>query len=138
MDKRIYRSIIGLTFTLVLVSASPALAQRTTDKKISQENPAVLRWKILLSSLAQEARTAFPEDRRPYAIVEVANAYWEVDREASRQLYFSALDAALTLSTQDKKYRELLNYVLSAATRRDAGLAKELNKRLVDKAGDKS
>ena len=142
MANLISRSALALVVasaSLILLLLIPGIsfAQRPVNKNRSAnrltEDPAILRWKILLSSLAQEARTVFPEERRPFAMVEVANAYWEVDHETSRQLYFSALDAVLSLIREDKKYRDLLNHVLSAATRRDAGLAKELNKRLIDK-----
>jgi hypothetical protein len=137
--------IIVLVFAVSFFLLHPAVtpAQPPADKnqsgktaKPKAENPALVRWKIFLDSLAQEARTVFPEERRPYAIVEAANAYWEVDREASRLLYISALDAALSLTRQNKKYRGLVNYVLASATRRDVSLAKELNKRLLEEEGD--
>jgi hypothetical protein len=137
--------IIALIFAILLLhlSAGVFLAQSTAGRnqsskatKQASEDPEIVRWKIFLNGLAQESRTVFPEERRPYAIVEVANANWEIDRDASRQLYFSALDMAMSLARQDKKYRALINYVLSAATRRDAELAEELNKRLLDKEDD--
>lgn len=136
-------SALLLAISLFLLYPAVSVAQNTVEKdrsgqitKFDRENPNITRWKIFLASLAQEARTVFPEERRPYAVVEVANAYWEVDREASRQLFISALDSALALTHQDRKYQVVLNYVLSAATRRDAGLAKELNKRLLDEEGE--
>jgi hypothetical protein len=134
--------MIVVIFAVFLAVAAPAVsmaqhqAEAGKTAKPKAENPALTRWKIFLDSLAQEARTAFPEERRPYAIVEVANTYWEVDPAASRLLFISAMDTALSLSRQDKKYRGLLNYVLSAATKRDLALAKELNKRLLDDEGD--
>lgn len=139
------RSTIALILAGMLSHAYPRvlIAQSAADRNRSVksskqgiEDPEIVRWKIFLNGLAQESRTVFPEERRPYAMVEVANAQWEVDRDASRLLYFSALDAAVSLTRQDKKYRGLVNYVLSAATRRDADLAKELNKRLLDKEDD--
>jgi hypothetical protein len=136
---RVNQSVFAVSIAFSLLFAEAVLAQPPVDRKqsnslkLSNQDPAVLRWKILLGSLAQESRTVFPEDRRPFAIVDVANAYWEIDHDASRQLYLLAFDSALSLIHQDEKYRGLLNYVLSAATRTDAGLAKELTKRLVDK-----
>jgi hypothetical protein len=130
--------IFAVFFAVAAPAASTAQPPAETGKtaKPRAENPALTRLKIFLDSLAQEARTVFPEERRPYAIVEVANTYWEVDPAASRLLFISAMDTALSLSRQDKKYRGLLNYVLSAATKRDLALAKELNKRLLDDEGD--
>lgn len=131
--------VFGFVLAFFLSQPPAFVAQNSADKgltgkptKQEREDPEFTRWKIFLDSLAHESRTIFPEERRPYAMVEVANAYWEVDREASRSMYVSALDAAVSLSKQDKKFRPLLNFVLSAATRRDATLAKELNKRLLD------
>lgn len=137
-SKRFLLRMIVVIFAVFFVVAAPAVstaqhqAEAGKTPKPKAENPALTRLKISLDSLAQEARTVFPEERRPYATVEVANTYWEVDPAASRLLFISALDTALSLSRQDKKHRGLLNYVLSAATRRDAALAKELNKRLLD------
>ncbi|MEQ1603909.1 MAG: hypothetical protein ABL999_03495 [Pyrinomonadaceae bacterium] len=130
--------VLTLSMTCLLAGLTTCMAQLPVNSpagkptKQKSDDSVLLRWKIVLDSLAQEAKTVAPEDRRPYAIVDVANAYWEVDRELSRSIFITALDAAVALSKQDKKYRPLLNYVLSAATRRDAILAKELNKRLVD------
>jgi hypothetical protein len=134
--------IFGISF--FLFQSAVSRAQPPADKNQSGKttkplagDPNLLRWKISLSSLAQEARTVFPEERRPYAIVAVATTYWEVDREESRRLFISALDSALALTRQNKKYQALLKVVLSAATNLDAGLAKDLNKRLLDEEGDR-
>jgi tetratricopeptide (TPR) repeat protein len=128
--------VVALILTGLSVLSFPVVSVSQQIPK-GGEDPAILRWKIVLGSLAQESRTVFPEDRRPYAMVEVANAYWEVDRDAARQLLVSALDRALSLTRQDKKLRSLVNHVLSSAAGRDAALAKELNKRLLDEEGDK-
>ena len=136
-QRLIFVLFIGLLFTLLNCEITTA---QLPDKKQSSKttaqksaNPNIVRWKILLDSLAQEARTAFPEERRPYAMADVAGAYWEVDRETSGALFVSALDAAWVLTEQNKKNRPMLNYVLSSATRLDSTLAKNLTKRLIDK-----
>jgi ribosomal protein L17 len=136
--RQILISFVGILF--ILLNCQVALAQFSNEKKQSaktanqkSENPNMIRWKIFLDSLAQEARTVFPEERRPYAVVEVANAYWEIDREVSRSLYISALDSAWSLTEQDRKNRAVLNHILSSATKLDSALAKTLTKRLIDK-----
>lgn len=139
---RKFRSAIIFFFfaqAIFLFHTAVSLAQPPVDKnqpgKIAgkkSEDPALLRWKISLDSLAREARTVFPEERRPYAMADVASTFWDVDRVAARLQYISALDTALALTHKDKKYQPMVNYVLSSATRRDAGLVRELNKRLLD------
>jgi|GEM_PF-6642591 len=140
----LYRGqILVLCITLLLILSSDCqvtLAQLPKEKKQSaktinqnSENPNIIRWKIFLDSLAQESRTVLPEERRPFAVVEVANAYWGIDRKTSRSLYVSALETAWSLTKQNKKNRALLNYVLSSATKLDSALAKTLTDRLLDK-----
>lgn len=131
--------IVAFVISFFLMDVKNSTSQSPSDKDQTgkttiqkSDDPNFLRWKIFLDSLAQEAKTVFPDNRRPYAIVDVANAYWEIDRDLSRSTYVSALDAAVSLTKQDNKYRPLINYVMSAATRRDATLAKTLNKRLLD------
>ena len=135
--------VFAVSFLLTPITST---AQRSADKNQSKktaiqkiaDDPRRIRWKIFLDSLAQESRTVFPEERRPYAMVEVANAYWEIDRDASRSLFIAALDKALSLTHEDKKYRTLVNYVLSSATKRDPALTRELSKRLLeDKSPDR-
>lgn len=140
---RLYRPqnfvlLTGLLFILSacqIISAQPAGNKGVSAKVTTQksENSNIVRWRFFLDSLAQEARTIFPEDRRPYAVVEVANVYWEFDRETSTSLYISALDSAWSLAEQDRKNRQILNFVLSSAIRLDSTLAKTLTKRVIDK-----
>jgi hypothetical protein len=121
--RQIFTFLTGLFF--ILANSGVALAQTSNKKPSKQENPNLIRWKIFLDMLAQEARTISPEERRPYAVADVANAYWEIDRETSIALFITALDKS--------KNRDALNYVLSTATKTDSTLAKTLTKRLIDK-----
>jgi hypothetical protein len=123
-------ALLSILLPTLVYAQSPVSAPESKNRKV--ENPAILRWKILLASLAQEARTVFPEERRAYAIVEVANASWVVDRETTRQLYRTALDNAVAMRRQDAKHGRLVTYVMKSATRLDVSLAQELAKRLVD------
>ena len=129
--RQIFTLLLGLSF--ILSNSGAAVAQSSNKKQasttIKQENPNLIRWKIFLDTLAQEARTISPEERRPYALADVAGAYWEIDRETSIALFIVALDTAFEKS----KSRDALNYVLSAATKIDSTLAKNLTKRLIDK-----
>jgi hypothetical protein len=93
---------------------------------------AILRWEIFLGSVAQDAKTAFPEERRVYPTVEAANAYWETDRDISTSLYVKAIDNAISMTRQDKKNRSLISYVISSSAKLDGELTKALNERLAD------
>lgn len=100
------------------------------------ENSNILRWKIYLNSLAHEAKSVSPEDRRAYAIADVADSYWEIEPETSRSMFISALDSAWATVQQNSKNSAVLNYVLSKATRRDSNLTKLLIERLKSKEKD--
>lgn len=76
-------AIPAFVLALFLLSAKSSTSQPPAEKDQSGEttvqkgdDPNILRWKIFLDSLRQEAKTVFPDDRRPYAMVDVANAYW--------------------------------------------------------------
>jgi hypothetical protein len=135
----IYCFLLLTVHLLIISSLSQGVAAQKPpdvgfDPKQTKKgvDPYFLRWRITLDSLAHEARTVFPEDRRPYAMVDVANVYWGIDNEESRSIYFSALDLSIALTKQDKKYQKLVDYVVSSATRKDRLLAKDINKRLAD------
>ena len=69
----------------------------------SQPTPDLARWQYMLDDLALEARTVNQEDKRPLLIAEVADAYWNLDREKSRGLFVSAIDAALALEAGEQR-----------------------------------
>src|ERR1035437_6239934 len=121
-------------FASVAVGLTVKEPKPTTVEKDKSDDPARVKWHIFLDSLSQETRTIFPEERRPYAVADIANAYWPIDREESRSLYLSALDEAWKFTQQDKKYRPMLNYVLGSASEIDIDLGKLLTKRLLAKS----
>jgi len=101
-----------------------------------EENSDLLRWRVFVDGLFQEARSISPEERRPYAVAEVAAAYWEIDRDESKAQFISALEAAWKLSQQDKKYGDLIDDVMTKASRVDVSLAKALTKRPSELRGE--
>ena len=127
--------LLPLLFTLLASTDLNAQqnAGNAPGEEVSRERTfeqAILRWDIFLGSTAQDARTVFPEERRPFAIVEAANAYWETHPDVAESLFVNAVDSAISLSRQDKKNQYLINYVLASAAKRDARLTEELNDRL--------
>jgi hypothetical protein len=134
-------SQIAVSFFFILfllIDPTGFNAQTTVNTKpeqTEQQNSIdqnILRWEIFLGSVAQDAKTAFPEERRVYPTVEAANAYWEFDPEKSRTLYISAMDTAISLTRQDTKYHSLISYIISSAAKLDGDLTNALNKRLTD------
>lgn len=130
--------VIAISFPIAAAAQSPD-AQKPPAKssKTKTEDPRLVRWKVFLDALSQEARSVSPEERRPYAVAEVAGAYWEVDREESQAMFIAALDAAWRLAEKDKKYDDTLDHVLKTASKLDISLAKLLTKRLAEKPGAK-
>ena len=137
MRRLVFTVFIG---TLVLGFAPKALSQ--DDKKrpannaprtdSRSKNPIDLtEWKILLDNLAVEARTIEPEKERPLIIAELADAYWQIDKNQSKKLFNDAFDQALSLPKEHKP-GEITGNVLSIAARRDRALGLSLTKRLME------
>jgi hypothetical protein len=117
------------------LSVVTVLAQRPTPTP-KPPDPGLVRWKIFLDTLEQQSRS-IAEERKPYVVADVAVTYWEVDKGESQRLFITAIDAALKLAERDKKYYNLVNHVLSTASKLDVSLAKLLTKRIVDKQESK-
>lgn len=91
------------------------------------------RWKYLLDSLATESRSLSPEKRRPYALAEVADAYWNLDQEKARTLFTTAMDLTLSVKKGERIDDAAFNFVLARAAKREIALAKSLTERSVEK-----
>jgi hypothetical protein len=103
-------------------------------KEAKPPDPNFVRWRVYLDTLAQEAKTV-ADERRPYVLAEVAAAYWQYDRDEARSLFTRAADEAWKLASGDAKYGDLMDDVLSGASRLDVELVRFLKKRLADKEG---
>lgn len=139
MRRFVFTVFIG---TLVLGFAPKAISQDDTAKKrpannapqtaSRSKNPADLTdWKILLDNLAVETRTLEPEQERPLIIAELADAYWQVDKNQSKKLFNDAFDRALSLPAAQKP-GPIIAGVLSIAIRRDRALGLSLTNRLME------
>ena len=122
-----------LILLLVLLTSAAAQKQIPTPKP---PDPNFIRWKIFLDTLEQQSRT-IAEERKPYVVADIAAAYWEVDKAESQRLFIAAIDSALKLTERDKKYGDVLDDVLSTASKLDVSLAKLLTKRIADKQDSK-
>ncbi len=121
----------------MLGSASKVLSQERPANNAPQtasrsKNPTDLTdWKILLDNLAVETRALEPERERPLILAELADTYWQVDKNESRKLFNDAFDRALSLPTAQKP-GEIITNVLSRAARRDRALGLSLTNRLME------
>ena len=123
--------LITLCFLTTLSAGVAVKAQQSLDKKhiegtVGDEPQNLIQWKYLLASLATDARSLLPEKSRPYALAAVADAYWNLDREAARELFMAALDSALGSREGEKPDSSAINHVLAIVTKRDVGLTKTL------------
>src|SRR5688572_33497462 len=97
--KNFQPSILGITSVMVMVlscvlgAGQPAVQQRDPRLADLEKIASELRWRGLLDGLNDEARSLFPEHNRPYALAEVADAYWNLDKARSVEIFTTALDA---------------------------------------------
>jgi hypothetical protein len=141
---RYQKSILVIMVCLCLnhLGNVPVAGQHSAKKKQTKVNPAgtigsKARWMSLLDSLAKEARLVLPEKRRPFALAEVADAYWNFDSQVTRDLLVAAMDAAVSLQESKEDKKSAINHVLKIAVGRDAAFARKLTERIVDKQGAK-
>lgn len=123
-------SLITVWLLMILIADVTVHAQQSLNKKqiegtLGDEPPDTIQWKYLLSSLATDARS-LPEESRSYALAAVADAYWNLDREAARAMFIAALDSAFSLKEGDKADSSAISHVLAIVTKRDVGLTKTL------------
>lgn len=129
-----YIRICSILVSLLVLLTSAAAQKATPTPK--PPDPNFIRWKIFLDTLEQQSR-GVAEERKPYVVADIAAAYWEVDKAESQRLFIAAIDAALKLTERDKKFGDVLDDVLSTASKLDVSLAKLLTKRIADKQDSK-
>lgn len=114
-------------FSIFAFSADGQPKAKNKDPK--QDDSAVekttSRWKSTLDLLVQEAGTINPKEKRPNALAEVADAYWNLDKQIAKNLFAEASDTALLLEKKEDRAKSF-RYVLNLVTRRDSTLAKSL------------
>lgn len=108
---------------VLLVGAARAAGQVAAEARPAED---VARWRYLIEELAREARAVAREEQRARLVAEAADALWELDEPAARELFASALEAAWALKPGAQGAGETLRFVLRLAARRDAALARAL------------
>lgn len=134
--KNFQPSILGITSVLVMVlscvlgSGQPAVQQRDPRPTDLEKIASELRWRGLLDGLNDEARSLFPEHNRPYALAEVADAYWNLDKARSVEIFTTALDASLALKAGTRQASKAIRYVILVASKRDVNVARQMSERI--------
>ena len=128
--------------TIVLLLFAPTECQVTPEnrsKKRLESHPSAdaARWQYMLDDLAREARGVAQEEKRPLLMAEVADAYWDIDQVRARELFISALEAALSLKSGTDEAGQALRQVMKLAAKRDATLARALSEKVMESATEK-
>ena len=137
--KSLYKELLVWVATPFMLSAlgSGALPQdMSTDRESAtvqtqgkdKTTTDAQKWRDLLDNLAIESRTLDSEEERPPIIAEVADAYWNLSRDRSKELFVLAFETALTLPTE--KQTKAVTRVLSLVSKRDRSLVMLLARRL--------
>ena len=124
----------GAILVLSLVS-SIATAQSVTPQAPhgdDEKHSELIHWTEVLNRIVFEAKTLPNTADRPEVLIAIADAFWDLDKKKSRELFSLAVDQAL--SVESRRVRNLsLRRLMVAAAKRDLDLAKDLAKRLQEK-----
>lgn len=131
------RICVGIAVLLMSVDASaqtgaPIPRDSPTPIALPDRSAEIFRWTDLLDKLALDARTLPDETLRSEALYSVADAYWELSQDRSKELFSSALELALSIESEKTRHAAVTS-VISAAAKRDPQLAKVLTKLLLDR-----
>lgn len=134
------KSIALLSLMALFLSLhAPAKGQsgvREGDGKKSSDGTELqdaVRWRLLLDQLNDQAYLLPLDKNRPYGIVQVADAYWNLDKAKSEEIFKSALEAAMALKAGSRDQNEAIRHVLAMAAKRDVNIAKRLTERVAEK-----
>src|SRR6185503_8768679 len=116
-----FAAVLAVSLGAVLTSAQSRPPLRAEENASLQ----ITHWTSVLNRLVLEAKTLQDEAARPEAVVAVADAFWDVDRKKSTELFKAAFDLASSLPFQ-KDHDLAVRRVIVAAAKRDISLAKDL------------
>lgn len=146
MNRFILAIVVGVGIILLVrpVSAQlPATRPRTPIDDVADRSKSVAKAeaerirterrsqaRLLLISLASDARSFRDQTLRGRSLARIADALWEVDVEQGRSLFRRAWEAAETADRESEESLNLRRYVLTVVARRDLLLAEEFLQKL--------
>lgn len=131
----VLRSLVGVVIIAAVLLAAPAVygqnhkSKNKKDLSGEQTEAAkreVARWLSLLTQLQAETKTLPPEKSRVFALAEIADAYWQLNQDKSRECFNEAVALIFADRLPLADEVKALNYVVSLAAKRDLKLAKAL------------
>lgn len=135
---RAFRASLSMSLKAVLgiiVLSGVTAAQSSSPKSGELDNQAAveikLRSRYILEELRREALSLTEEKNRAYALAEVADAYWNLDKDRAANLFTAAMDICLTLKVGNTASRAI-RHVLFLASKRDVAVAKRLSNQLTN------
>ena len=126
------RAAVLLIVVVLIVGVECSFASPQTPAPVVIEDSVtsqVAHWTAVLNRLVLEAKTLQNQSARPEAIAAVADAFWDLDKKKSNELFNAALDSAFSIQPEDQRDKSLRR-VIVAAGRRDIDLAKDLTGKL--------
>lgn len=126
---------VTAVFPSLYAPAKGQSAVREGDGKKSSDGTKLqdaVRWRLLLDQLNDQAHLLPLDKNRPYGIVQVADAYWNLDKAKSEEIFKLALEAAMALKVGSRTQNDAISHVLAMAAKRDVNIAKRLTERVAD------
>ncbi|MDQ3802707.1 MAG: hypothetical protein M3416_02470 [Acidobacteriota bacterium] len=133
--------LMAVVLLCAAVDANSQPPEQGQSKKPAQSaapDIARIRWEAQLGQLGRDANALQQASDRPYVLADIADAYWDFDRDRATALFTSAMDAALDHDGKAEDAERRASYVIASAARRDAALSKALTERLLSKEAQES
>src|ERR1044072_927662 len=134
ISMRICAGVVVWLITSVVSAQSRAPILQDLPKTSATPSDLALRvskWANLLDQQTIEARS-LSDEIRAEAMTSIADAYWELSPDKSKELFVAAFDSAFSIEKENTR-QIVLNRIISAAAKRDPKLAKTLTQLLLDK-----
>jgi hypothetical protein len=102
------------------------------DAEVAKAEFNVQRWRSLLDSVTEEAKSILEKEKYSPVLAEIADAWWKLDKDKSAQLFSKALDAALEIDPRSRQCEQSIRKIINLATRRDPVLSRNLMKKVIE------
>lgn len=127
---------VWLIAQVIVQSGAPIAQAQDTPETPSGLIVRASKWAALLDQQIIEARS-LSEEARAEALASVANAYWELSPDKSKELFVAALESSFAIETESNR-QPVLSRIIASAAKRDPQLARRLTQSLIEnESGEK-